>query len=209
MHCYQGLAPFSSPEVLGSGTAVNVPVNVPFFKLKISQWVMFWLCVEFRDKREEFHSWISPSLDTYLKWDVSILPPPHPLSRSFWLLQKTVVPPHLHSSAALPHSHLHFCLLALFHIFQFILSHLLFICFVFFLFSPVFLFPPSLWQRTTSSKCTARHELSTCFGRFLLAWKSAIIHFFKHHLITTQGDIKLLTRHNMSEPVPLLVDMSW
>lgn len=70
-------------------------------------------------------------------------------------------------------------------------------------FPPVFLFPPSLWQRTTSSKCTARHELSTCFGAFfLLAWKSAIIHFFKHHPITTQGDIKLLTRHNMSEPIP-------
>lgn len=37
---------------------------------------------------------------------------------------------------------------------------------------------------------------------FLLAWKSAFILPFKHQLIPTQGDIKLLTCRNMTEPIP-------
>lgn len=135
-----------------------------FFKLKISQWVMFWSRVEFRDKREEFHSWISPSLDTYLKWDVSILPPPS--AGHFDYCRKPLFHP---ISTRLLLSHTVICIfLSWLSSTSFSAScHTCYSLVLFFpSFPPVFLFPPSLWQRTTSSKCTARHELSTCFGAF-------------------------------------------
>lgn len=94
-------------------------------------------------------------------------PPKHPAGH-FDYCRKAVVPPPISPTQ----SFAFFSLLALFRIFQFILSHLLFTCF----FSPLLYIPPlcflsppllsSVAQRS-SSKCTASHELSTCcFGQF-------------------------------------------
>lgn len=128
------------------------------------------------------------------------MPPPctpH-LSRSFWLLQKTVVPPHLRFSTALPHSHLHF------------LSWLSSISFnsschtcysLVFPLPPHVSFPSFFVAAQTSSKCTASHELSTCFGHFFPAWRSATVLFF---LKTSQSDAELVKCHKINEPIPCL-----
>lgn len=93
-------------------------------------------------------------------------PPPIPSAGHFDYCRKPLFHP---ISASLLLSHTVICIFSfgfLPYLFQFILSHLLFTCFSSFSPSPVFLFPPSLWQLRASSKCMASHELSTCFGHF-------------------------------------------
>lgn len=93
-------------------------------------------------------------------------------SRSLWLLQKSVFLSHLRRPCSPTHSFA-FPLLALFHIFQFILSHLFFTC--------VSLPPPVssplllCGSAQPSSTCTSSHELSTCFWQYFLPWKCAVM----------------------------------
>lgn len=112
--------------------------------------------------------------------------------------EKNIVPPLFYSSTALPHTHLHFFSLALIHIgascptcYSLVFSS---IPLCFFFFRLCVSAPP---HRNAQPGMSSLYLL----WAFLLAWKSAIILPFKH-LIPTQGDIKLLTCQNTSEPIP-------
>lgn len=118
------------------------------------------------------------------------MPPPHPpLSRSFWLLQKPLVstPSPLHQWS--PTQSFAFSILAFFHIFRFILSHLLFTCFSSF---PPPCFASLLLCGSTEPHLNAQPVISSLPALGIFIGMKKCNHPFSFWYISTRVDTELL-----------------